>query len=208
MLTPKPITHDTELLRDRSPIGTRYTCGGTAYTLVAYGFAWTFPGTAQPYLLRDDELDIPQSRHEHIAGGSVTLKCPADILGPDEVLEVAPDDPDKAERARAAALKRYNEPARVVGDLLRVCAFEDLTSDEEIDAFHRWDKAELNLRNAQAVLARAAASRAEVIETFVRLRGSQRKAGDLLGLNQSSISRALQGPLRDNPPSAAEGDQR
>lgn len=193
-ITPKPVTANTSHINDRSPIGTRYTDGTGFVTLVAYEMSPNRPTEALPVFVDDDDLDASTD-------GSAPLNYAMEYVDvhDDEALTVAPADAEKSRSARAAALKRYNEPPMDTSDLHRVLCFEDLTTDDEIKAFHRWGAAELELRKAQHELARAARNRADTLQALVHLRGSQDKAGRTVGLNQSSISRALRGATPERP---------
>jgi hypothetical protein len=193
--TPKPITVKTRRIEDRSPIGTRYTDGTYTYTLVAYSIDPHSPRSAHPLFVDDDDLNNPDPHwFDRMTNGSLNLRYVPDILGDgrDEVLEVAPADPEIAARARAAAVKQYQDrPYRDTGELQRVMAFDDLTSDEELAAFVEFGKAELELRQAQRALERASHQRSERMARIVDLKGSQQAAARTLGANQSSVSRAL-----------------
>ncbi|SFY54030.1 hypothetical protein [Streptomyces sp. F-1] len=80
---------------------------------------------------------------------------------------------------------------RDTSDFSRVMLHGDLGSDEEVTAFLLYAKAELELRLPQRKLERASRERAERIALVADLTGSQRRAARVLGLNQSTISRAL-----------------
>lgn len=192
-ITPKPITDRTRRIEDRSPIGTRYrdSSTGSYYTLVAYSLDATTPHLAHPILIGDYQFDTTRTWYDGLADGSVTMESAREIVTDDEVLEVAPADPEKSTRARAAAMNRNEESARSTSDLWSVLAFDDLNTDEEIAAFHAWAEAELELRKAEMTLARAARDRAGKLQRIVNLKGSQAAAGRVVGLNQSSISRSL-----------------
>jgi hypothetical protein len=193
--TPQPIKCNTNSIARRSPIGTRYTDGDDTYTLVAYRYDDANPRFALPILIADSELnDGDRTWFETLTHGSITLEVPTSILGDDQILEVAEPNDEMADRARTAAVKRYNEPARDTGDFVSVLAFEDLETDEELAAFHQWVTTELALREAQAALSRAAERRGYAIGDLVHLRGSQDAAARLLGMNQSSVSRAMRQP--------------
>ncbi|MFE9735509.1 hypothetical protein ACFYO9_34200 [Streptomyces sp. NPDC005863] len=199
-ITPKPITEHTQRLEDRSPIGTRYTDGrGGVYTLVAYDIDPDRRAIAEPVLLGDYQFEISHTLYDVLDHGSVRLEYANEIVEGEQTLDVAPADPEMSERARAAAMKRYQEPARDTGDLWSVLVFEDLDTDDKVTAFHKWAKAELELRKAEAELARAAQERAWTLERLIGLTGSQQKAGRTVGLNQSSISRALRTLPADRP---------
>lgn len=198
-ITPKPITADTGHINDRSPIGTRYTDGSGFCTLVAYEMSPTQPQRALPMFVDDYDLDAPRTEFDILSDGSIPLEYATEFVDDNDPLTVAPDDPAKSQRARAAAQKRYNEPPVDTGDLHRVLCFEDLDSDEEIKAFHRWGVTELELRKVQYDLARASRARADALQVIVHLRGSQERAGRTVGLNQSSVSRALRSASPDRP---------
>lgn len=192
-ITQKPITLRTKTA-DRSPIGTRYVIGESTYTLVAYSHSRNGFGkpTATPVLVSDYDLDAPRTEWDILSDGSLTFECPESLLNDlDEILEVAPEDPERSDRARAAALKRYNEAARSTADQWEVLSFDDLTTDQEFAAFVEFTEAELRLRKAQAELERAARERSEWIARIADLKGSQQAAARTLGVNQSTVSRAL-----------------
>lgn len=198
-ITPKPITTDTFHIDDRSPIGTRYTHGRGFCTLVAYEMSPTQPQRALPMFVDDYDLDTPRTEFDILSDGSIPLDYATEFVDDNDPLTVAPDDLEKSQRARAAAQKRYNEPPADTGDLHRILCFEDLDSDEEIQAFHRWGATELELRKVQYDLARASRARADALQVLVHLRGSQDRAGKTVGLNQSSVSRALRSATPDQP---------
>lgn len=190
-LTAHPITARTYSMDDRSPIGTRYADGDDLYTLVAYDMPPTNPRQALPMFVWDDDLDAEPTEFDILSRGSIEVSYAQAILDDGEELVPAPADPETSARARAAAVARYQEPYRDTGDAQRVLAFDDLATQEEVDAFHQWGRADLALRDAQYALERAAKERAYTLRTIVNLRGSQPKAAAALGMNQSSVSRAL-----------------
>lgn len=190
-LTAHPITARTCSMDDRSPIGTRYADGDELYTLVAYDMSPFNPRQALPMFVWDDDLDAEATEFDTLSRGSIEVSYAREIIDGDEELVPAPASPETSDRARAAAVARYQESYRNTGDSQRVLAFEDLTTQEEVDAFHRWAKADLALCDAQYALERAAKKRAYTLRTIVNLRGSQTKGAAALGMNQSSVSRAL-----------------
>lgn len=194
-ITPKPITVKTRRAEDRSPIGTRYTDGEYTYTLVAYSIDPHSPRSAYPLFVDDDDLNGPAPHwFDRMTNGALNLLYAPDILGDgkDEVLKVAPADPEAAAKAQAAAVKQYQDrPYRDTGELQRVMAFDDLASDEELAAFVEFGKAELELRQAQQALERASRQRSERVARIADLKGSQKSAAQTLGVNQSTVSRAL-----------------
>lgn len=194
-LTPQPIKPNTGRMAYRSPIGTRYTISsdpdGAALTLVAYHYDHANPEVAIPYLVDDSDLNEKDPNwFETLTNGSVTLGVPAEFLGDDDILIPTSSDPEMAARARIAAMKRYNEPAVDTMDLDRILIFDDV-EDNELPAVHEWCRTERALREAQAQLALASRERGYAIEAIVNLKGSQEKAGGMLGLAQSSVSRAM-----------------
>lgn len=194
-ITPKPITERTRHIEDRSPIGTRYRASyegdGHCYTLVAYELDPTQPRTAIPYFIGDYQFNTKRTWVDQLTDGTILIETAAEIVTDDQVLEVAPDDLEKATRARSAAMGRYQEPYRNTGDFGRVLAFEDLTTDQEVAAFHAFAEAERKLREAQWTLERVARERSERVARIADLKGSQSAAARTLGVNQSSVSRAL-----------------
>ncbi|HEY6116816.1 MAG TPA: hypothetical protein VI172_12735 [Candidatus Dormibacteraeota bacterium] len=198
-ITAKPINANTGHIDDRSPIGTRYTDGHTTYTLVAYELNPSIPTRALPMFVDEDDLDTPRTEFETLSDGSIPLAYAMELVDGNETLTLAPENPEQSRRARAAALQRYNEPAADTGDLSRVLAFEDLNDEDEVKAFHRWAVTEIALRKAQHALARASRDRADALARIVGLRGSQDKAAAVVGLNQSSVSRALKAATPDRP---------
>jgi hypothetical protein len=181
-ITARPIVGDRCHIDDRSPIGTRYTDGTSTYTLVAYELSPARRSLALPVLVDDDELDAPRTEFDFLSDGSIPLMYPMEIVDADGVLAVAPGDSEMADRARAAAVKRYNEPPVDTGDLHRVLAFEDLATVEEVKAFHLWAEAELAVRKAQYDLARASAGRDAALQRVANLTGSRDSAGRVVGL--------------------------
>ncbi|MFF8911544.1 hypothetical protein [Streptomyces olivaceoviridis] len=193
-MTPQPITEHSDTMSDRSPIGTRYADEDGTYTLVAYLIDPHAPRYARPVLVADDDLTNPPSHpYDRIANGDLPLLYPEDVCGlGSETLEVAPDDPEMTAKARAAAVKQYQaRPYRDTGEFNRVMAFDDLTTDEELAAFINFAAAELELRQAQQALEKASRTRAEHIARIADLKGSQQAAARTLGVNQSTVSRAL-----------------
>lgn len=178
-LTPKPITPDTTSMACRSRLGTRYTDGTHDFTLVAYDIR--HEDTAIPVFVADSDLDVLRSEYEWVVDGSVALHYARDLVGDDEALQVTHDNPVRADRARAAAVRRYNEPPCDTGDLFRVLAFSDLTTAAEVSAFSIWVEAELALREAEAVRYRAARRRFDVLDHLVRLMDGQEEAARLIG---------------------------
>lgn len=194
-ITPKTITEDSGRMASRSPIGTRYTADKDSYTLVGYSIDPYAPTQAFPVFVADDDLDaIPNPNwYDRLANGALNLLYPEDILGIGcEELHVAPADQEVASKARAAAVKQYQDrPYRDTGEIHRVMAFADLTSDDEVAAFIAFAKAELELRKAQRALERASRDRSELVARIADLKGSQTAAAQTLGVNQSTVSRAL-----------------
>jgi hypothetical protein len=191
--TPRPITRDSDTLADRSPIGTRYSDGHTTYTLIGYSIDPYTPKAAYPVFVDDYDLANPNTDLlSELTDGKLNLLPLWDVVTDGETLEVAPADPETAGKARAAAVKQYQaRPYRDTGELARVMAFDDLTTDEEIAAFIDFAKAELELRKAQWALEKASRARSERIARIADIKGSQRTAAQTLGLNQSTVSRAL-----------------
>lgn len=192
-ITPKPITEDTNRMSDRSPLGTRYTDGSETYTLVAYLIDPRAPRYAKPAFVADRDLTNPSTHwYDHLANGALPLLYPEDICGEDEELTVAPEDSETASTARAAAVKQYQaRPYRDTGEFSRVMAFGDLATDEELAAFVEFAKAEVELREAQWKLEHVSRERSEMIARICDLKGSQQAAAQTLGVNQSTVSRAL-----------------
>lgn len=194
-ITPKPITEDTDRMSSRSPIGTRYTDGEHSYTLVAYSIDPYAPTQAVPVLVGDNDLaEYPNTNwFDHLTDGALKLCDPADILGIGcEELQVAPADLEAANKARAAAVKQYQDrPHFDTQEFTNVMAFDDLATDDEVAAFIAFAKAELELRKAQFEMERASRQRSNRVARIADLKGSQRAAAQMLGLNQSTVSRAL-----------------
>lgn len=194
-ITPQTITEGTDRMSRRSPIGTRYTADGHGYTLVGYSIDPYLPTQAVPVFVADDDLgNIPNPNwYDRLANGALALLYPEDILGiGSEELHVAPADEETASKARAAAVKQYQDrPYRDTGEIHRVMAFDDLTTDDEVAAFIAFGKAELELRKAQMTLERASRERSDRVARIADLKGSQKAAAQTLGVNQSTVSRAL-----------------
>jgi hypothetical protein len=191
--TPKPITEDTYSMSERSPLGTRYTDGTETYTLVAYLIDPRTPRYARPVFVADDDLANPSEHwYDRLANGALPLLYPEDVCDEDEPLTVAPEYPEAAAAARAAAVKQYQaRPYRDTGEFGKVMAFGDLATDEEVDAFIDYARAEVELREAQWKLEKVSRERSGKIARIYDLKGSQHAAAQTLGLNQSTVSRAL-----------------
>ncbi|MFE6474537.1 hypothetical protein [Streptomyces rochei] len=192
-ITPKPITEDTNRMSDRSPLGTRYTDGTETYTLVAYSIDPLSPQYARPAFVADNDLTNPSTHwYDRLANGTLPLLYPEDICGEDETLTVAAEDSETSTKARTAAVKQYQaRPYRDTGEFSRVMAFGDLTTDEELAAFIEFAKTEVELRQVQWKLEHVSRERSETIARICDLKGSQQAAAQTLGVNQSTVSRAL-----------------
>ncbi|MGW4493800.1 hypothetical protein [Streptomyces sp. NPDC004376] len=191
-ITPKPINSKSYRISERSPIGTRYTSGKSTFTLAAYSIDPSRPKTARPRFIDDSDLDDNTPNwFDNLTDGSIRLYHLEDILGFQDTLEVAPDAPELADRARTAAVKRYQDRPYVdTGEFTQVMLFDDLTTDEELTAFMEFAKAELRLREMQYEMERASRDRSECVARLVDLKGSQQAAAKTLGWNQSTVSRA------------------
>ncbi|MGW4825450.1 hypothetical protein ACWEP4_42905 [Streptomyces sp. NPDC004227] len=193
-ITPQTITEKSNRMSQRSPIGTRYTDGEYTYTLVAYSIDPYAPKRAHPIFVEDGALNGTTPHwFDRLTNGDLHLMRAQDILGiGSETLEIAPADPETEAKARAASVKQYQ--ARPYGDTMQfteVMAFDDLATDEELAAFIEFGKTELELRKAQWSLERASHDRSERIARIADLKGSQQAAAQTLGVNQSTVSRAL-----------------
>ncbi|MFD7922476.1 hypothetical protein ACFV3R_25030 [Streptomyces sp. NPDC059740] len=192
---PTPITERSRFkITNRIPIGSRYADDETGYTLVAYSVD-PVNGRAEPLFIADDDIgEGAASQHwmDRAMHGSTPLLAVSDVVGiGSETLHPAPDDADKAAAAFAALATREEHTFRDTGDFSRVTLYAELNSDEEVAAFLAYAKAELELRSAQRRLERAARDRSERIALVADLTGSQRQAAKVLGVNQSTVSRAL-----------------
>ncbi|CAL9668006.1 hypothetical protein SUDANB145_07262 (plasmid) [Streptomyces sp. enrichment culture] len=191
---PKPITEDDAFrIEDRAPIGTRYTNEDGLVTLVAYEVD-PHARTARPLFIADETLSQKPSTHwyDRATVGSIPVYEITDVVGiGDPVLHPAQPDPEQAALARAAFANRTAPTFLDTTVLSRVHLHGDLDSDEEVEAFLAYAKAELELRKAQRVLDQAARERSATISRMVDLKGAQQRAGQTLGLNQSTVSRAL-----------------
>ncbi|MER6605650.1 hypothetical protein ABT282_06985 [Streptomyces sp. NPDC000927] len=199
--TPKPITGGgtRDHIEDRSPIGTRYADGKYTYTLVAYSVD-PYSQHAMPLFIADGDPDVPVSNwYERAAYGSIHLYELPDIANDGETLEVAEPYEEKTAAAFTALTNRVEPTFRDTTDFTRVTLYADLANDNEVAAFLAYAKAELKLREAQYLVERAAQDRADMIALLVDLKGSQPKAAKTLGLNQSTISRALRERRPEQP---------
>lgn len=178
-------------IEDRAPIGTRYTDGEDTYTLVAYSVD-PQPRSARPLLIADTDLDAKPLTHwyDRATKGSIEVLDISDVLAAGETLQPAEPDTEKADAARAAFAGRTEPTFRDMSYFSHVTLHADL-ADDEVSAFLAYATAELELRIAQRELERAAQARAERIALMVRLKGSQSEAARTLGLNQSTVSRAV-----------------
>ncbi|KFG71345.1 hypothetical protein [Streptomyces mutabilis] len=192
--TPKPITeHDTFRIGDRAPIGTRYTNEDGPVTLVAYEID-PHARTARPLFIADEDLAKKPSAHwyDRATVGSIPVYEIADVVGiGDPALHPTQADPEQSALARTAFANRTEPTFLDTTVLSRVHLCDDLDSDEEVEGFLAYARAELELRKAQRVLDQAARERSATIRRMVDLKGSQQRAGQTLGLNQSTVSRAL-----------------
>ncbi|MET9445037.1 hypothetical protein [Streptomyces sp. NPDC006610] len=193
--TPGPITEDDAFrIEDRAPIGTRYASDEDGpVTLVAYEVD-PHSRTARPLFIADEDLAKKPSTHwwDRAAVGSIPLYDISDVVdSSDPVLRPTDADPEQAALARAALAHRTEPTFPEVSVFSRVRLYDDLNTDEEVRAFVAYAKAELKLREAQDALARASRERSEKIALVADLKGSQQRAARTLGLNQSTVSRAL-----------------
>ncbi|MGW3400170.1 hypothetical protein [Streptomyces zhihengii] len=198
MTTPQPITSNDTTLATRSPIGTRYEDG---LTLVAYSVdPFTNYHYAMPLFIADEDIAKPLTHpYDLIAHGSIQVYELPDVISDGETLELDEPDEEKTAAALAAYANRTEPGLRDTRDFTRVTLHGDLDSDAEVAAFIAYGKAELKLRAAQHAMERASATRAETIAQLVDLKGSQPKAAKTLGLNQSTISRALRERRPEQP---------
>ncbi|MFE0470442.1 hypothetical protein ACFW2V_02350 [Streptomyces sp. NPDC058947] len=185
--------NDRFSIADRMPIGSRYTDGEEAFTLVAYSVD-PHSRTAHPLFIADADIAAGPNTHwyDRATSGSIALLEVSDLLGiDDEALQPADPDQERTDAAIAALAGREEHTFRDTRDFSRVMLHGDLNSDEEVAAFLAYAKAELELRVAQRQLERTSRERSERIALVADLAGSQRRAAQVLGLNQSTISRAL-----------------
>lgn len=191
---PSNITEDDRFrIADRAPIGTRYTNGDETVTLVAYSVN-PHAGTASPLFIADSDITKapPSHWYDRAIDGSIPLLEVPDVVGiGSEVLQPAAPDQEKTDLALAALAAREEPTFRDTRYFSYVMLHGDLTSEEEVAAFLAYAQAELELRAAQYAVERMARERSERIALIADLTGSQRRAAGVLGLNQSSISRAL-----------------
>ncbi|MFE6355844.1 LysR family transcriptional regulator [Streptomyces rochei] len=192
--TARVITEDDRFsIQDRSPIGSRYTDGDEEFTLVAYSVD-PHGQTAFPLFIADADIAAGPNTHwyDQAAKGSIALLEVSDVVGiGSEVLHPASPDQERTDAALAALASREEHAFRDTSDFSRVMLHGDLSTEEEVAAFLAYAKAELELRVAQRQLEMASRERSELIARVADLTGSQRRAARVLGLNQSTISRAL-----------------
>ncbi|MFE6412598.1 LysR family transcriptional regulator [Streptomyces sp. NPDC057837] len=192
--TPKPITEDDAFrIEDRAPIGTRYTNEDGPVTLVAYEVD-PHTRTARPLFIADEALTKKPSTHwyDRATVGSIPVYDISDVVGiGDPALNPTQPDPEQAILARAAFANRTEPTFLDTSVFSRVHLHDDLNSEEEVEAFLAYAKAELELREAQWKLDKAARERSAKIARMVDVKGSQQAAARALGLNQSTVSRAL-----------------
>lgn len=192
--TPKPITEDDAFhIEDRAPIGTRYTNDDGPVTLVAYEID-PYARTARPLFIADEDLAKEPSTHwyDRATAGSIPLYDISDLVGIDDpALHPTQPDPEQAALARAALTNRTEPTFTDTTTFTRVRLCGDLNTEEELAAFLAFSKAELELRETQWKLERISRKRSETIARIYDLKGSQQAAAQTLGLNQSTVSRAL-----------------
>ncbi|MFM9629350.1 hypothetical protein ACKI10_17205 [Streptomyces galilaeus] len=193
---PKPITeHDAFRIEDRAPIGTRYTDGSGKYpvTLVAYDVD-PYARAALPLFISDDELAKEPSTHwyDRAVDGSISLEEISDLVGTgDPALHPSQPDPEQGALARAALVNRTEPTFLDTTVFSRVRLYGDLDTDEEVEAFISYAKAELELRKSQWTLEKASRERSQRMARIADLKGSQQATAQTLGVNQSTVSRAL-----------------
>jgi predicted DNA-binding protein (UPF0251 family) len=192
--TPKPITEDDAFrVEDRAPIGSRYTNEDGPVTLVAYDVD-PHARIARPLFIADEDLAKEPSTHwyDRATVGSIPLYDISDLVDADDsTLRPIEADPKQAGLARAALANRTEPTFRDTTDFTRVRLCGDLDTDEEVAAFLAFSKAELELRETQWKLERTARERSEAIARIYDMKGSQQAAAQTLGVNQSTVSRAL-----------------
>jgi hypothetical protein len=192
--TLKPITeNDAFRLEDRAPIGSRYTTDDGPITLVAYQVD-PHARTARPLFIADEDLTKKPSTHwyDRATVGSIPVYEISDLVDADDsALRPIESDPEQAGLARAAFANRTEPTFLDTTVFSRVNLHDDLSTDEETEAFLAYAKAELELRKAQRELDDAARARSARIARMVDLKGSQSATARTLGLNQSTVSRAL-----------------
>jgi hypothetical protein len=193
-ITPQPITEDDAFrIEDRAPIGARYTTGDGPITLVAYEVD-PHARTARPLFIADEDLAKKPSTHwyDRAVVGSIPVYEISDLVDADDcALHPIEPDVEQARLARAAFINRTEPAFRDTIVFSRVHLHGDLNGDEEVEAFLLYAKAELELRKAQRELDGAARDRSARIARMVDLKGSQHAAAQTLGVNQSTVSRAL-----------------
>jgi hypothetical protein len=163
------------------------------FTLVAYSVD-PHSRTAFPLFVADADITAGSNTHwyDRATKGSIALLEVSDVVGiGSEVLHPATPDQERSDAAIAAIASREEHTFRDTSDFSRVMLHGDLNTDEEVTAFLAYAKAELELRVAQRQLEKTSRERSEWIARVADLTGSQRRAARVLGLNQSTISRAL-----------------
>lgn len=160
------------------PIGSRATDGVETYTVVATAITLGLTGEAGPILISD----------ENVAAGRVDFSNLAEVDDWDRTLEALPADEAKA----AAALTftaNNRESAAMYEDYV---VFDDPTTPEQIDAIINFGIADREWREIEAQQRQAATKRAiAMAQVAWSSNKNQSTAARLLGVNQSSISRAV-----------------
>lgn len=166
----------TTALAQLPPIGTRLADGPDDHYTVAGILVDALSCDPQAVLIHD--IDIEDSADPRTAQPEYLSN-----LG---TLEPLPADPAKAGRA-AEVMKaiRKTDPYR------RYTSLADLTPDTYW-AFAQWIALDEELTRRQAALADASQARGQLTALVAQLLGSQSAASQVLGINQSNISRAIE----------------
>jgi len=114
----------------------------------------------------------------------------------DESVLAAPDDPEKAHAARAWAAKNREYLTHYGHDDV---LFDIPTSVEQLRRFIQFCKTDREWRVAEHAQRRAASRRAHAIAQIVWTDDNQSLAARVLGLNQSSVSRAVAAATSNAP---------
>ncbi|MDX2658291.1 hypothetical protein PV402_39585 [Streptomyces scabiei] len=164
-------------------IGSRVTDdSGTLFTLVGLSLEGAYD--VSPIYVSDD----------YVTGRDTQFG----ILERDEVEDVvpAPDDPEKANAARAWAA---GDRESLTGYGVSYVLFDNPASVDQLYRFLRFCRADREWRLAELAQRKAAAERAVTIAQIVWADGNQSSTARLLGLNQSRVSRAVAASTSNAP---------
>jgi len=158
-------------------IGSRVTCGDqddTVYTLVALRL--NTMGNIDPLYFSDAYVTGDDNQFGELEEDDL------------EDIQPAPDDPGKASAARAWAI-RNRETITRYGD--EDVLFDIPATADQLRRFLDFCEADREWRVAEHAMRRAAGRRAYTVAQVAWTDGTQSSAARILGLNQSSVSRAV-----------------